>query len=235
MSRDSGPSPIGRDPDGADHQGMTDVMATPQMPVVPASEGASEEAASPPRVWFAIVAAAAVVGMASTIIQIVERVALAENADANLLCDINGTFACGNVLTAWQSSVFGPIPNSAIGLSVFALTLGVAGAGLLGSSLSKAAWGAATFFAGFMAAFTVWFLAQTTFVIGSVCLYCLVIGTMVLLVNLSWWRIGNRLGYLSGSRFLDGAAWLVRGGTDVILWVGVGVMVAAMMVGGLAF
>lgn len=190
--------------------------------------------APPPRTWFGVVVAAALVGMAATIIQIVERVALAQNADATLLCDINGTFSCGNVLTSWQSSVFGPIPNSAIGLSVFALTLGVSGAGLLGSMLSKAAWGVATFFAGFMAAFTVWFLAQTAFVIGAVCLYCLVIGTMVLLINLSWWRIGDRLGYLSGNRLLDGAGWLVRGGTDIVIWVGLGVIVAAMMVGGLA-
>ncbi|MGB2839441.1 MAG: vitamin K epoxide reductase family protein, partial [Actinomycetes bacterium] len=188
----------------------------------------------PPRAWFGVVALAAVVGMASTVIQIVERVTLAENADANLLCDINGTFSCGNVLTAWQSSVFGPIPNSAIGLSVFALTLGVAGAGVLGSQLSKAAWGVATFFAGFMAVFTVWFLAQTAFVISAVCLYCLVIGTMVLLINLSWWRIGNRLGHLEGNRFLDAAGWLVRGGTDLFLWIGLGVIVAVMMVAGLA-
>jgi uncharacterized membrane protein len=187
-----------------------------------------------PTLWFALVVLAAAVGMASTIIQIVERVALAENADAELLCDINGTFSCGNVLTSWQSSVFGPIPNAAIGLSVFALTLGVAGAGLLGSQLSKAAWGVATFFAGFMAAFTVWFLAQTAFVIGAVCLYCLVIGTMVLLINLAWWRIGLGLGHLSGNRALDTAAWVVRGGTDILLWVGLGVVVAAMMVAGLA-
>ena len=199
----------------ADHQFMTDLTPSP-------------------RAWFGVVALAAVVGMASTIIQIVERVTLAENADADLLCDINGTFSCGNVLTAWQSSVFGPIPNSAIGLSVFALTLGVAGAGVLGSQLSKAAWGVATFFAGFMAAFTVWFLAQTAFVISAVCLYCLVIGTMVLLVNISWWRIGNRLGYLEGNRFLDAAGWLVRGGTDLFLWIGLGVIVAVMMVAGLA-
>ncbi len=189
---------------------------------------------STPRAWFGVVVVAAVVGMASTIIQIVERVELAENADANLLCDINGTFSCGNVLTAWQSSVFGPIPNSAIGLSVFALTLGVAGAGVLGSQLSKAGWAVATFFAGFMAAFTVWFLAQTSFVIGAVCLYCLVIGTMVLLINISWWRIGNRLGYLEGNWFLDAAGWMVRGGTDLFVWIGLGVIVAVMMVAGLA-
>ncbi len=187
-----------------------------------------------PRGWFGLIVAATAVGMAATITQLVERVTLAENADAVLLCDINGTFSCGNVLTSWQASVFGPIPNAAIGLSVFALTLGVAGAGLLGSSLSKATWAVATFFAGFMAAFTVWFLAQTAFVIEAVCLYCLVIGTMVLLVNLAWWRIGDRLGYLSGNRFLEGASWLVRGGTDIVLWVGLGVVVAAMMVAGLA-
>ncbi len=210
------------------------MTSKPLKPKAPAPEAVGDLAPVPPRGWFGVVVAAAVVGMAATIIQIVERVALAQNADADLLCDINGTFSCGNVLTSWQSSVFGPIPNAAIGLSVFALTLGAAGVGLLGSALSKPAWGVATSFAGFMAAFTVWFLAQTAFVIGSVCLYCLVIGTMVLLVNLSWWRIGNRLGYLSGNRFLDGAAWLVRGGTDVILWVGLGVVVGAMMVGGLA-
>jgi uncharacterized membrane protein len=187
-----------------------------------------------PRAWFGAVAFAAVVGMASTIIQIVERVTLAENADANLLCDINGTFSCGNVLTAWQSSVFGPIPNSAIGLSVFALTLGVGGAGVLGTRLSKGAWVVATFFAGFMAAFTVWFLAQTAFVIGAVCLYCLVIGTMVLVINISWWRIGDRLGYLEGNAFLRAAGWMVRGGTDLFFWIGLGVIVAVMMVAGLA-
>ncbi|HUV47718.1 MAG TPA: vitamin K epoxide reductase family protein [Actinomycetes bacterium] len=187
-----------------------------------------------PRAWFGVAALAAVVGMASTVIQIVERITLAENADANLLCDINGTFSCGNVLTAWQSSVFGPIPNSAIGLSVFAFILGIAGAGGLGSQLSKAAWGVATFFAGFMAVFTVWFLAQTAFVISAVCLYCLVIGSMVLLINISWWRIGNRLGYLEGNRFLGAAGWLVRGGTDLFLWIGLGVIVAVMMVAGLA-
>jgi uncharacterized membrane protein len=209
-------------------------MTTHDVRLEPDNDAAGAGVAARPLGWFLLVAVAAAVGMAATIIQLVERVALAENADAQLLCDINGTFACGNVLTSWQASVFGPIPNAAIGLSVFALTLGVAGAGALGSSLSKAAWGVATFFAGFMAAFTVWFLAQTAFVIGAVCLYCLVIGTMVLLINLAWWRIGLSLGHLAGNRFLDTAAWVVRGGTDIMLWAGLGVVVAAMMVAGLA-
>lgn len=202
-----------------------------------AEQMTSESLHSPVRTrpWFGLIVAAAMVGMAATIVQIVERISLAQNSSAELLCDINGTFSCGNVLTSWQSSVFGPIPNAAIGLSVFALTLGVSGASLLGSNLSKAAWGVATFFAGFMALFTIWFLAQTAFAIGAVCLYCLVIATMVLLLNLAWWRVGHQLGYLSGSSTLEGADWVVRGNTDLFLWGGLALIVAAMMVAGLAF
>jgi hypothetical protein len=58
---------------------------------------------------------------------------------------------------------------------------------------------------------------------------------MVLLMNVAWWRIGWCLGYLSGNRFLDGAGWLVRGGTDLLIWAGLGVVVATMMVAGLTF
>lgn len=183
--------------------------------------------------WLWAIVASAIVGMAATITQLVERIALAEDPQASLVCDINGTFACGNVLTAWQSSVFGPIPNAAIGLTVFTLMLATAGGALLGNMLSRAAWGVIAFFAAFMAAFTVWFLAQSTFAISQVCLYCIVIGLMVLVVNMSWWRVGFGLGFLDdGNRLLTTAGWLVRGGTDLLIWLGLGLVVAAMMVVG---
>lgn len=183
--------------------------------------------------WFVTIAIASVTGMAATVIQIVDRIALAENPDADFVCDINGTFSCGNVLTAWQSSVFGPIPNSVIGLSVFVMMLTTSVGALLGSRLSRRAWGVATFVAGFMAAFVIWFLAQTTFSIQRVCLYCLVIASAVLVMNLAWWRLGLRLGFLDdGGRFLTTAGTWVRGGTDLMIWGGLAVVVAAMMVAG---
>lgn len=183
--------------------------------------------------WLVAIVVASVVGMAATVTQVVERIALAGDPGATFICDINGTFACGNVLTSWQSSVFGPIPNSVIGLTVFTVMLTTAAGVLLGSRLAKAAWGVVTFLAAFMAVFTVWFLAQTTFSIERVCLYCLAIGLMVLIVNASWWRIGLSLGFLDdGNRLLTTAGTWVRGGTDLVIWVGLGVIVAAMMVAG---
>ena len=87
-------------------------------------------------------------------------------------------------------------------------------------------WGAA-----FMAVFTVWFLYQTTFAIGAVCLYCLAIGTAVVLINASWWRVAAASGWLTDAgRFRTAAGRLVSGGSDLLLWGGLWVAVAAMMV-----
>jgi uncharacterized membrane protein len=177
---------------------------------------------------------AALTAMGATVVQIVERLIIAENPDASLSCDINGVFACGTVITAWQSSVFGPIPNAVIGFGVMTVMATAAGGALLGTRWSRASFGVLAFLGAFMAAFTVWFLQQTAWVIDRVCLWCLVIGGALLLVNVALWRIGVGWDLLSTSSRLDRAArWLVRGGTDLVLWGGLAAAVAVVMVTGL--
>ena len=184
--------------------------------------------------WFVAVGVASVVGMAATSAQLVERIKLAEDPNASLLCDINGTFACGNVLTSWQSSVFGPIPNAVIGLAVFTVMLTFAGGALLGVTMSCRAWGAVAFLATFMAGFTLWFLSSTAFSIGQACLYCLLIAVMVLTLNVSLWRIGYASHFLDGAGLLSRTArWIVSGGTDVFVWGGLAIVMAAVLVLGL--
>jgi uncharacterized membrane protein len=184
-----------------------------------------------PRGWLWLIVASAAVGMAATVMQLIERVQLATEPAKPLLCDLNATLSCGTVLEAWQSSVFGPIPNAAIGLVVFTVMLTSAAGVLLGSTLAFRAWGVLAFLSAFMAAFTVWFLAQTTFSIHALCLYCLAIGTAVVLVNASWWRVAAAHGWLVGpSRPLAAAGRLVAGGSDLLIWAGLWTAVAAMMV-----
>ena len=184
-----------------------------------------------PTGWLWLIVVSAAVGMAATVIQLIERVQLATNPETSLLCDINATLSCGTVLEAWQSSVFGPIPNAAIGLTVFTVMLTAALGVLLGSTLAVRAWGVLAFFAAFMAAFTVWFLYQTTFSIRAVCLYCLAIGTAVVLINAAWWRVAAASGWLTGpGRFRATAGRWVAGGSDLLLWAGLWFAVAAMMV-----
>lgn len=190
--------------------------------------------ARPATGWLVLMLVAGLTGMGATIIQIVERIQVAENPDAELICDLNAVFSCGSVITAWQSSVFGAVPNAAIGLSVFAVLTSAAVLALLGTRWSRGGWLFLAVTAGVMLAFTVWFLWQTAFVISRVCLWCLVIGTAILLVNVVLWRVGHRLGHLDGpSAPARAASWLVRGGSDLVLWAGLAALVALMMVAGL--
>lgn len=187
-----------------------------------------------PTGWFAALLVAGVVGIAATTIQIVERIQIAENPDASLICDLNAVFSCGSVITAWQSSVFGAVPNAAIGLMVFSILTGSAFLGLAGTRWSRRGWAGLTGLAGVMVVFTVWFLAQTAFVIQRVCLWCLVIGAAILVANVAAWRIGYREGHLDGpSALARRASWLIRGGSDLVLWGGLGALVALMLVAGL--
>jgi uncharacterized membrane protein len=181
--------------------------------------------------WWWLVVVCGAVGMSATALQIIERIQLAEQPTAKLVCDINATFSCGTVLQAWQSSVFGPIPNPVIGLVVFTIMLTTAVGALLGSQLAGRAWALAAFLALFMLCFTVWYFYETTFSIKAICLYCLFNGTAILLINTALWRIAYAHGWLSreGSR-LAFAGRLVEGRTDLFVWGGVWVAVAAMVV-----
>jgi uncharacterized membrane protein len=196
--------------------------------------GPAAPAVRRPTGWLVAQLVAALIAMGATVVQLVERIAIAENPDATLSCDLNGTFSCGSVITAWQSSVFGAIPNAVIGFGVMTVMATAAAGALLGTRWSRPSFGVLAFLGAFMAAFTVWFLQQTAFVIERVCLWCLVIGGALLVVNVALWRVGVLWGLLAGeSRLERGARWLVRGGTDLVLWGGLAALVAVMMVAGL--
>ena len=131
-------------------------------------------------------------GIAASVTQIVERIALAEDPKADLLCNVGRFVSCTDVLLAPQASVFGPIPNSAIGVMMFSLFLGAFAAAAAGSSISRAFARIVQGLLLFMLAFVTWFMYQTAFVIGSLCLYCTVIATAAVVANVAWWRSTHR-------------------------------------------
>jgi uncharacterized membrane protein len=177
--------------------------------------------------WLAAVLAAAV-GMFATISQIVERIDLAENPEASLICDINTVISCSNVLTADQSSAFG-IPNATIGLGVFGYVAGMAIAGLLGSVHSHRALWLLEGIALFMLGFTAWFLYQSSVNLSALCLYCLVIAVSVVVVNATALRRLYAAGALEGGRVRRSLAGYVEARADLIGWLGV-VVVGGMLI-----
>lgn len=134
---------------------------------------------------------AALAGLGFTTVQIMERITILKDPTAGLLCDVNGVVSCSNVLSAWQSSVLGP-PNALIGAIMFALLGSGALSGLLGSRLARpylvTLWGLAVFFLCFAS----WFMFETAFSIGSLCLWCTGIVTAVVVICACLTRLAER-------------------------------------------
>lgn len=143
-------------------------------------------------VWPVMGALASLAGIAATVVQIVERIALAENPHGKLACNISKLISCTDVLLAPQASVFGPIPNAAIGLFMFSVFLTAFAVAASRTNISKGFARGMQFLMLFMFAFVAWFMWQTAFVIGALCLYCTVIATGTVIANLAWWKVTHR-------------------------------------------
>lgn len=183
----------------------------------------------------ALVAVAGGAGVLVTAMQLLDRIALAENPQAPLVCDISSVLSCGSVLTAWQSSALG-VPNAMVGLAVFSAFLSAGLAAALGGALSLRYLRVLEALALGMLGFTLWYLAQTTFVLGALCLYCTVVGTSVVLVNLAVSRMWRRAGGLGGRGPLTRLArGFVDSGDDrwvwAALWLGVAAVIALVLAG----
>lgn len=125
---------------------------------------------------------ASAVGLGSAFWQLMEKISLLKNPHIALSCNFNSTFNCSNVLNAHQSSILGP-PNSVIGIIMFTFFLGIGLALATGAELSRRLTLFVQGLAVFMLGFTLWFLFESTYRIRSVCIFCLFIGTSVLVIN----------------------------------------------------
>lgn len=199
----------------------------PQRPTQPGPRGSAGVVQRPSRWWF-VVLVGALVGVVSTAWQTVERLDYAAGGDESF-CDISAVLSCSSVYSHWQSSALG-IPNSLIGLPVFAFLGAAAVAALLGSRLSAAAVRTPLGVSLFMTGFVVWYLQQTAMEIGALCLFCLACMVSVTLTSAGLVRAADAQGVLGGRvrRMTD--TW-----GDLALWAGLSMAVAAMLFLGLAF
>jgi uncharacterized membrane protein len=183
------------------------------------------------RAWW-VVLVAAFAGLSFTTVQIMEKITILKDSGAGLVCDISATVSCTNVLNAWQSSVLGP-PNALIGAIMFAILGSGALGGVLGGAPGRryllVLWGLAVFFA----MFATWFMFQTAFVIGSLCLWCTGIVTAVLVICAALTRTANRARAFGTGRFAGLMDTAVKSSLDLIIWGGWWLGIAGMLALGL--
>lgn len=148
----------------------------------PTAEGAARTAAGPGLALVLLVGG--LVGLVAAAALLLERIALLEDPDRILTCDISPVLSCGSVMTTPQAEAFG-IPNPVIGVAGFAVVPAI-GAGLLAGA-RFAAWFWAGVQAGvtFAVVFVHWLIYQSLYIIGALCPYCMVVWAVT--IPIFWW------------------------------------------------
>lgn len=176
--------------------------------------------------WWAL-AGSSFAGLAASFIQTIERIDYAKNPTVPLTCDLNAIFSCSNVFDAWQSSVFG-FSNSLLCIVFFAVTAGVALAAAAGAEINNRLRYIFHFFAVFFLGFGAWYLWQSTYKIGYICIFCIICYSAVIVMNAAWLR-------LNGDDIFNSAAGAERwkkikaSGADFFVWLLWALIIAAMI------
>jgi uncharacterized membrane protein len=108
-----------------------------------------------------------------------DKFTVLEHPHAALSCSINVFVECKTNLNSWQGSLFG-FPNPLIGLGGFAAPIAV-GVGLLAGARFRG-WFWILFNAGLLGAFVfcAWLMTQSFFVLGTICLWCVLTWSVVI-------------------------------------------------------
>lgn len=177
---------------------------------------------------YSIVTIASAVGFLASFLQMLEKVQLLENPQAVLVCNINAVFSCTNILNAWQSSVFG-FPNSLMCVTFFAMTmaLGLVGwtSGTMNKNLRLTFQGLSLFFIGF----GFWYLWQSIFIVGALCIFCIFCYGGVLTISGVWLRLNQKELPVSKKvqKCIDR---MIAGNNDIFIWLTIAVIIVAEMI-----
>lgn len=179
---------------------------------------------------YIVITIGASAGLIASFLQTLEKLTLLKQVNATpLVCDLNSVFSCTNVLNAWQSSVFG-FPNSLMCIVFFTLALGIGLAGATGGVVARSLRLALQGISLFFLCFGLWFLGQSTYVIGSLCIFCIFCFAGLLLINAAWLRL-NAWDLPLGDRINKILARAINRDVDLVAWFVLGAAVALAMMG----
>lgn len=125
----------------------------------------------------------------------IDAVRLAADPAVRLSCDINAVMSCGTVGGSWQAHLFG-FPNAFLGLIAEPVVITVAVACLAGVRFPRWFMFAAQLVYTLGLVFAYWLFAQSTFVIGALCPWCLLVTVSTTLVFTSLTHVNIRDGNL---------------------------------------
>lgn len=179
--------------------------------------------------WVIMLAAGA--SLVASFVLSVDAITLAKNPLAELGCNVNQVLSCGAVGVSWQANLLG-FPNAFLGVATEPVVIAIAMAGLSGSRFTPG------FMIGIQAlvtmalGFAYWLFFQSTFVIGALCPWCLVVtlSTTVMFAAVTHLNIRDDNLFLPRRVQSGLEAWLRMGFDLLALTVWLGAMVVVELV-----
>ena len=142
---------------------------------------------------------AGVLGLLAAMVLTIDRFTLLEDPNTQLACNLSPFIACGPVMESRAGALFG-FPNPLLGIIGFSVVLTTGVVRLAGAFLPR--WYHRGMQVGVLlaAVFITWLQTQTLYVIGALCLWCLLVWTVtiplvvaVTLENAAAGRLGGGL------------------------------------------
>lgn len=162
-------------------------------------------------------------GLLASFVLSIDALKLAADPNANLSCTVNQVIDCGKVAKEWQAHLLGEFfPNAFLGIAAESVVITIAVAMLGGVIFPR--WymltAQAIYTVGFV--FAWWLFAQSYFVIGALCPWCLLITVTTTLVWAGLTRINIRDGVIDigagARRFVDhGSDWFVTAAIIILM------------------
>ena len=132
----------------------------------------------------------AILSLIAAAVLSIEAITLAKNPDAVLSCSFNTWIDCAKVGSTWQANVLG-FPNAFLGLVSEPVVMTIAVASLAGLRFPR--WFMFTANVCYLLGviFAYWLLWQSTYVIGALCPWCLLVtvSTTFVFTSMTQWNI----------------------------------------------
>ena len=145
------------------------------------------------------------IGLVASFLLTIDIIKLTANPDLDLPCNLSPFISCKSVIESSQGKVFG-FPNPLLGIAGFSFILATGVLMLFGAEPSRKFWKFFTAGITLVIILIHWFIFQSIYIIGSLCLYCMVtwsitwpifLFTIIQYFNLGWLN-KNRVAILIG-------------------------------------
>lgn len=126
--------------------------------------------------WLLVIGG--ILGLLAAFILSLDKLELLRNPNYNPSCNLNPVLSCGSIIGTDQASAFG-FPNPFIGLAGFAVIITIGVAMLAGARFKRWFWLGLNSGSLLGILFVHWLIYQSLYTIGALCIYCMLVWSIV--------------------------------------------------------